>query len=212
MAVRADVPAFLPTAAGFRLRKLSGARRTAVCSPRPTGIPVSGRAVRGRLRRVQPLVSVYGRPSSSSSSSKKLPKKEKLEAEEVFYDGPPSWTELIIPAVSVLTVIGILPFTSAVLRRFWVRYRITSRRIRVQSGYRGRQEVEVVYRDIKEVRYVRRFGGSAADFVLFLRDGAKLELRAVPNFRTTYDYIMARVDDQKPPASPPEEPRGFQKT
>ncbi|KAK4535248.1 hypothetical protein CDCA_CDCA04G1273 [Cyanidium caldarium] len=208
MAVRTDVPAFLPTAAGFRLRKQSGARRAAVCSPRPTGFPVSGRAVRGRLGRAQPLVSGYGRPSSS----KKLPKKEKLEAEEVFYDGPPSWTELIIPAVSVLTVIGILPFTSAVLRRFWVRYRITSRRIRVQSGYRGRREAEVVYRDIKEVRYVRRFGGSAADFVLFLRDGAKLELRAVPNFRTTYDYIMARVDHQAPDASPPGEPQGFQKT
>eukprot|EP00166_Cyanidium_caldarium_P003514 ctg_341.g114 len=99
MAVRTDVPAFLPTAAGFRLRKQSGARRAAVCSPRPTGFPVSGRAVRGRLGRAQPLVSGYGRPSSS----KKLPKKEKLEAEEVFYDGPPSWTELIIPAVSVLT-------------------------------------------------------------------------------------------------------------
>jgi hypothetical protein len=48
--------------------------------------------------------------------------KFKLEPEVVFYEGPPSATEVLLPAISILTVIGIIPFIAAVSRQVWVRY------------------------------------------------------------------------------------------
>mmetsp|Transcript_21292 Transcript_21292/g.87044 ORF Transcript_21292/g.87044 Transcript_21292/m.87044 type:complete len:95 (+) Transcript_21292:342-626(+) len=58
----------------------------------------------------------------------------------------------------------------------------------------GQNTVEIVYADVDRVRYVRRLLGESGDMVLELRDGAKLEMRAVPRFQEIYDYIMSKVD------------------
>ena len=65
------------------------------------------------------------------------PAKQVLEAETLFFEGPPSATELIVPGIAILTVIGIIPFAAALARQFWVKYKITSRRISVQRGPRA---------------------------------------------------------------------------
>ena len=39
-----------------------------------------------------------------------------LEPETLFFEGPPSKTELIVPGLSVLTVIGIVPFAAGAPR------------------------------------------------------------------------------------------------
>ena len=67
-----------------------------------------------------------------------------LEPETLFFEGPPSKTELIVPGLSVLTVIGIVPFAAAAARQAWVKYKITSRRISVQSGVGGQDFTEIV--------------------------------------------------------------------
>lgn len=54
----------------------------------------------------------------------------KLEAEVTFFEGAPDPSEMVAPAVSILTVIGIIPFTAAVARQAWVKYTLTSRRIK----------------------------------------------------------------------------------
>jgi hypothetical protein len=133
--------------------------------------------------------------SKKPSGDEAIRKPSSLEPEEVLYEGPPSWSELLLPGLSILTVIGVIPFAAALTRQFWVRYRISSRSIYARAGFMGREETEIVYRDIEEVRYVRRLGGVSADFVIMLKGGAKLELRAVPNFEKTYDFIMRRVSD-----------------
>ena len=38
-------------------------------------------------------------------------------------------------------------------------------------------------------------GGSVGDMVLTLRDGAKLEMRHVPEFEKIYRYVTSNVDD-----------------
>ena len=123
-------------------------------------------------------------------------KKFKLEVESVFYDGPPSATEIILPAISILTIIGIVPFISALSRQFWVKYKFTSRRIAIQSGFGGKDTSEIIYPDVEEVRFVFRAFGEAGDMVLFLKDGAKVEMRHVPNFRSTYDFIMSKLEPE----------------
>ena len=80
--------------------------------------------------------------------------KSKLGPEKVYFEGPPSKVELIIPFFSILTVIGIIPFITTLLRQFWVNYKITNRRISVDSGFQGKNRAEVVYRDIKKIKYI----------------------------------------------------------
>ena len=44
------------------------------------------------------------------------------------------------------------------------------------------------------LRFVYRSFGSAGDMVLFLKDGAKVELRHVPDFDNIYTYILSKCD------------------
>merc|ERR1712086_5269 len=129
-------------------------------------------------------------PTGRGSGSKEA---VTLEPEWTFFEGPPSKTEMILPALSTLTVLGIIPFGASVARQFWCNYRITSRRISITGGFQGKETAEIVYRDITEIRYIKRFGGASADAVLFLRDGAKIEARAMDEFPRVMDFIMSKV-------------------
>jgi hypothetical protein len=117
-----------------------------------------------------------------------------LTPEETFYEGPPAITETLAPTLSIVTVVGIVPAAAAWARQAWVRYTITNRRIRVTSGIGGKDMAEIVYPDIVEIRTVKRLFGDG-DMVFFLRDGAKFEMRNVPNFVETMEYILKLVDE-----------------
>jgi hypothetical protein len=126
--------------------------------------------------------------------------KKKLEAEQIFFQGPPSRTELLIPAISILTIIGIIPFLATLFRQLWVRYTITNRRIAVDSGFQGKNRVEIVYRDIKKISSITRLGGSIADVVIVLNDNARLELRSLPDWEKNIEYIKEKCirDNENP--------------
>merc|ERR1712038_1382762 len=131
--------------------------------------------------------------SNDKKSSTPTPKTT-LAAEETFYEGPPAITETIAPTISILTVIGIIPAAAAWARQAWVRYRITSRRIRVTSGIGGKDMAEIVYPDIVEIRTVKRLFGDG-DMVVFLRDGAKFEMRNIPKFEEAMEFMLKYCDD-----------------
>lgn len=133
-----------------------------------------------------------GDSSTTSSSSAKAA--ATLAPEETFYEGPPAITETIAPTISILTVVGIVPAAAAWARQAWVRYQITNRRIRVTSGIGGKDMAEIVYPDVTELRTVKRLFGDG-DMVFFLRDGAKFEMRNVPNFEETVEFILGNVDE-----------------
>jgi hypothetical protein len=92
-------------------------------------------------------------------------------------------------------VVGIIPAAAAWARQAWVRYKITSRRIRVTSGINGKDMAEIVYPDIVEIRTARRLFGDG-DLVAFLRDGAKFEMRNIPDFEETMKFILKQVDPE----------------
>ena len=113
--------------------------------------------------------------------------------EDVHYDGGPAKGDLIFNLLLGVTLIG-LPFAiGAIVRAVWLRFRITSRRISVTGGWMGKEKTQVVYSQIKEVRTVSRGFGAWGDMVLVLSDGARLEMRSVPNFRQTEEYILERI-------------------
>ena len=113
--------------------------------------------------------------------------------EDVHYDGGPAKGDLIFNLLLGVTLIG-LPFAiGAIVRAVWLRFRITSRRISVTGGWMGKEKTQVVYSQIKEVRTVSRGFGAWGDMVVVLSDGARLEMRSIPNFRQTEDYIRERM-------------------
>ena len=54
---------------------------------------------------------------------------------------------------------------------------------------------EIVYPDIVEIRTAKRLFGDG-DMVAFLRDGAKFEMRNIPNFEETMEFILKQVDPE----------------
>ena len=115
--------------------------------------------------------------------------------EDIFYEGGPAIGDLIINLIAGITLIG-LPFTfGALVRALWVRYKITTRRISVTGGWLGRDKTQIVYSQISEIRAIPRGLGSYGDMVLVLKDGARLEMRSIPNFRDIETYILEKMQN-----------------
>jgi hypothetical protein len=118
--------------------------------------------------------------------------------EEVYYEGGPHIGDLILNILVGLTVVGLPLTVGAIVRALWLRYRITDRRISVTGGWRGRDRSDIIYSEVVKIVKVPRGIGLWGDMVLTLRNGSRLEMRAVPNFRETYDYINERVIAKNP--------------
>ncbi|MBE9051596.1 PH domain-containing protein [Nostocales cyanobacterium LEGE 11386] len=118
--------------------------------------------------------------------------------EEVYYEGGPHIGDLILNMLIGLTVVGLPLAVGAIVRALWLRFRITDRRISVMGGWRGRDRTDVIYSEVVKIVKVPRGIGFWGDMVLTLRNGSRLEMRAVPNFRETYDYINERVTAKNP--------------
>ncbi|KGG12058.1 MULTISPECIES: PH domain-containing protein [Prochlorococcus] len=117
-------------------------------------------------------------------------------SEKVFYEGPPAKEDLIFNLLAGVTLIG-LPFTfGAVVRALWLRFKITDKRISVTGGWLGRDKTQIAYNQIEEVRSIPRGLGSYGDMVLVTKDGARLEMRSMPNFREVSSYIQEKVNQR----------------
>lgn len=150
-----------------------------------------------------------------NSASKSRPKKQKEPKQKVkgpvtstlpppeliFWEGAPSPTELIIPGVSIITVVGLIPFSAALARQAWTRYKLTTRRLEVAAGFQGKDVVQAQWKDVTDVKWLRRYGGVAGDMVLTLADGAKLELRSLPEFDRNLAFLMGLVEESVPDSS-----------
>lgn len=113
--------------------------------------------------------------------------------EEVYYEGAPHIGDLIISLLMSIFVITIPLGIGAIARALWVRYRITNRRITVTGGWRSQNRTDIVYAEIAKIVTVPRGFGGWGDMVLTLKDGSRLELKSLPKFRQTYEYIESKL-------------------
>jgi nitrogen fixation protein len=121
--------------------------------------------------------------------------------EEIYYEGGPHIGELIFNVLLGFTVICLPMTVGALVRALWLRYRISSRRITVTGGWFGRDRSDLVYSEIVNVISVSRGLGLWGDMVITLKDGKRLELRAVPNFRDITAYIEEKISQNQPTVS-----------
>ena len=113
--------------------------------------------------------------------------------EEIFYEGGPAKSDLIVNLLAGFTILG-LPFTfAAIVRSLWLRYKITSKRITIEGGWFGRNKTQVSLSNINEIRSVPRGFGSYGDMVLILNDGSKVEMKSLPLFRQKQEFIEANI-------------------
>ncbi|MBF2076963.1 MAG: PH domain-containing protein [Synechococcales cyanobacterium T60_A2020_003] len=117
--------------------------------------------------------------------------------EEVYFEGGPHIGDLIINILLGFTIICIPLTVGAIVRALWLRYRITDRRISVTGGWRGRDRSDVIYSEMSKVITVPRGLGLWGDMVITLKDGSRLELRAIPKFRDVADFITQQIDARK---------------
>jgi hypothetical protein len=121
--------------------------------------------------------------------------------EDVFYEGGPHVGDLILNLLLGFTVICLPLTVGAIVRAIWLRYRITNRRISVTGGWMGRTRTDIVYSEVAKIVTVPRGIGLWGDMVVTLKDGSRLEMKAVPKFREIYDYISEKVSAKAKAAS-----------
>ncbi|MEL7225801.1 MAG: PH domain-containing protein [Cyanobacteria bacterium J06576_12] len=121
--------------------------------------------------------------------------------EDLYYEGGPHVGELIFNIGLAFTLICIPLTVGAVVRALWLRYRITSRRISIDGGWMGRDRTVIIYSEIAKVVTVPRGLGMWGDMVFTLKDGSRIELRAVPNFRDVFDYVTDKISPKAKVAS-----------
>ena len=113
--------------------------------------------------------------------------------EEVFYEGGPARSDLIINLLAGFTILG-LPFTiAAIVRSLWLRYKITNKRITINGGWFGKNKSQVSISNIDEIRSIPRGFGSYGDMVLILNDGSKVEMKSLPLFRDKQRFIEENI-------------------
>ena len=121
--------------------------------------------------------------------------------EEVYFEGGPHIGDLIINILLGFTIICLPLTVGAIVRALWLRYRITDRRISITSGWMGRDRSDVIYSEVAKVVTVPRGLGGWGDMVVTLKDGSRLELRALPKFRDIYAFINEKISPRASQAS-----------
>lgn len=123
--------------------------------------------------------------------------------EEVYFEGAPHVGDLIFNILLGFTVICLPLTVGAIVRAIWLRYRITDRRITVIGGWMGRDRSDIIYSEITKIVTVPRGLGAWGDMVITLKDGSRLELRAMPKFREVYNFINDKLSAKAQNASGP---------
>tara|TARA_Y100001954_G_C15352649_1_gene380053 strand:+ start:78 stop:488 length:411 start_codon:yes stop_codon:yes gene_type:complete len=114
--------------------------------------------------------------------------------EEIFYEGGPARSDLIINLLAGFTILG-LPFTfAAIVRALWLRYTVSNKRITIVGGWFGRNKTQLSLSNIDEIRSVPRGFGSYGDMVLILNDGSKVEMKSLPMFREKQEFIEKNIN------------------
>uniref|UniRef100_A0A061R5X0 Ribonuclease p n=1 Tax=Tetraselmis sp. GSL018 TaxID=582737 RepID=A0A061R5X0_9CHLO len=113
--------------------------------------------------------------------------------EELYYEGPPARGDLAVNILMGATLLW-LPLTlAAVGRAIFVKYKFTSKRLSVETSAPWQKEKsDVAYQEVAKVVSIPRGVGLWGDMVVTLKNGDKVELRALDRFKELQEYILER--------------------
>lgn len=133
--------------------------------------------------------------SESKATSSQRPTYDYTD-ETLYFESAPHRGDLAINVALGVTLVW-LPLSIAALgRAAFVKYRFTDRRIScITTAPWQTEQLDAAYQEVKDVVSIGRGVGLWGDMVVSLRDGSKIEMRALPRFRELQEYILKRRDE-----------------
>ena len=133
--------------------------------------------------------------TSESKTSSQRPTYD-FNDETLYFESAPHRGDLAINVALGVTLVW-LPLSIAALgRAAFVKYRFTDRRIScITTAPWQTEQLDAAYQEVKDVVSIGRGVGLWGDMVVTLRDGSKIEMRALPRFRELQEYILKRRDE-----------------
>ena len=133
--------------------------------------------------------------SETKSQSTQMGSKRDYDfsGETVRYEGTPHRGDLAVN-VALGTTIVWLPLTFAAIGRgLFVNYKFTDKRLSVITTAPWKSDqLDVAYQEVADVQVIGRGVGLWGDMVVTLRDGSKVEMRALDQFMELKSYILER--------------------
>eukprot|EP00798_Chlamydomonas_sp_ICE-L_P014321 gene14321-20306_t len=116
--------------------------------------------------------------------------------EEIFYEGSGSDNELLVSGLLGFTLIY-APLTMASIgRKLWFKLKITNKRIIVSfNSPLNKNEIQVTYDQVKDVRSIKRAFGAWGDIVVVLKNGKAIQLSGMDQVDEIKQYIERRIPD-----------------
>lgn len=110
--------------------------------------------------------------------------------EEVFFESAPHRGDLAVNIALGATLVWLPLSIAAIGRGAFVKYRFTDKRISVITSAPWKNEqLDAAYSDVKSVISIGRGIGYWGDMVVELRNGDKIEMRALPRHKEMEKYI-----------------------
>ena len=115
--------------------------------------------------------------------------------ETIVYEGPPARGEVVANVAMSWTLVWLPLAIQAVGRALWLSYKITDKRVSVLSISPLRKErTDIPMDQIEDVVCVGRGIGAWGDMVVTLRNGEKVELRSLPEYKKCEEVIREKMD------------------
>ena len=135
--------------------------------------------------------------SSGSKAKEALPVRDYTD-ETLYFESGPHMGDLAVNVALGTTLVWLPLSIAAVGRAAFVKYRFTDRRLSaITSAPWKNEQVDAAYEDVVDVKSIGRGVGYWGDMVVTLRNGDKVEMRALPKFRELQQYILDRRDELK---------------
>ena len=118
--------------------------------------------------------------------------------ETIVYEGPPARGEVVANVAMSWTLVWLPLAIQAVGRALWLNYKITDKRVSVVSISPLRKErTDIPMDQIQDVVSIGRGIGAWGDMVVTLRNGEKVELRSLPEYKKCEEVIREKMYKEK---------------
>lgn len=118
--------------------------------------------------------------------------------ETLYFESGPHMGDVAVNLALGTTLVWLPLSIAAVGRAAFVKYRFTDRRLSaITTAPWKNEQLDAAYDEVVDVKSIGRGIGYWGDMVVTLKDGSKVEMRAVPKYRELQQYILDRRDALK---------------
>lgn len=144
----------------------------------------------------------YGEGSKKGSSSIKKAMSEYKAAqydysnETLHFESGPHLGDVAVNVVLGATLIWLPLSIAAIGRAAFVKYRFTDKRIScITTAPWKNEQLDAAYQEVQDVVTIGRGVGIWGDMLVTLKDGSKIEMRAIPQHTELKEYILKRRNE-----------------